>query len=213
MNDQQKLAPLFACSYVLGGSPCSGKSTLAERLSREYHLPYYKADDHMWRHLGQADPQSQPTMSAYAAMSWDQIWSQPVASQVSDVFAYYTEQFPMILEDLLGYYDLGPIIMEGVSFLPEWVFAWGVHDNHALFLVPDKAFQINYYSQREWVQPILATCRDPDQAFANWMERDHHSGLKIIKQAEACGYKTMIVDDKMDTESLFELATAHFGFL
>lgn len=91
MNDHQKLSSLFSCSYVLGGSPCSGKSTLAERLSREYHLPYYKADDHMWRHLGQAGPQSQPTMAAYSALSWNQIWSQPVEGQVADVCAYYTE--------------------------------------------------------------------------------------------------------------------------
>lgn len=46
----------------------------------------------------------------------------------------------MILEDLLSYWDQGPIIMEGVAFLTEVISAWGVGSNQALFLVPSKAF-------------------------------------------------------------------------
>ena len=118
MNEQHKLCLLLKTSFILGGSPCSGKSTLAERLSREFNLPYYKVDDHMWRYLEQADPQSQPTMAAYAKMTWDEIWSQPVDRQVEHVIVYYTEQFPMILDDLQAYAGQGPIIMEGAAFLP-----------------------------------------------------------------------------------------------
>ena len=210
MNDQKRLAALFSCSFVLGGSPCSGKSTLAERLASIYHLPYYKADDHMWRHLNQAEPQLQPTMSAYSAMSWDEIWSQPIDIQVADVFAYYTEQFPMIIKDLMEYYDQGPIIMEGIVFLPELVYAWDVQFNQVLFLIPSKTFQIANYSQRVWVQPILDSCRDPDQAFANWMERDHQCGLEILHQVKTCEYQSIIVDESMDPEKIFELGTAHF---
>ena len=209
-NLRSKLKALFNSCYVLGGSPCSGKSTLAERLSCTYDLPYYKADDHMWRHLNQADPKLQPTMAAYSKMSWDEIWSQPVNKQVKDVFAYYTEQFPMILDDLFEYCDQGPIIMEGIAFLPELVYAWGVPFNRALFLVPSKAFQIGYYAQREWVQPILDSCRDPDQAFASWMERDHQCGLGILQQVKACEYQTVIVDESTNPEKIFELGTAHF---
>lgn len=210
INLRSKLKGLFSSSYVLGGSPCSGKSTLAERFSREYHLPYYKADKHMQRHLDQADPRSQPTMAAYSALSWDEIWSQSVEDQVADVFAYYAEQFPMILEDLLGYCDQGPIIMEGVAFLPELVSAWGVRSNQALFLIPSKGFQIDYYSQRLWIQPILNTCRDPDQAFTNWMERDHRVGLKISQQAESSDYQRIIVDGVRDIDAIYGDVVQHF---
>lgn len=41
------------------------------------------------------------------------------------------------------------------------------------------------------------------------MERVHRSGLEIIQQAEALGYETIIVDDTMDPDRLFALATAH----
>lgn len=31
--------------YILGGSPCSGKSTIAGMLQKEYGFYYYKVDD------------------------------------------------------------------------------------------------------------------------------------------------------------------------
>jgi adenylate kinase family enzyme len=210
MIDQHKLLTLFSSSYVLGGSPCSGKSTLAERLSHENQLPYYKVDDHLWRHLEQSDPESQPTMAAYAAMSWDQIWSQPVESQVADVFAYYTEQFPMVLADLLAYCDQSPIVMEGAAFLPDLIFEWGVRADHAFFLVPSKAFQVENYAQRTWVQPILDSCRNPDQSFANWMERDHRFGLEIFQRAENLGYRTAWVDGSTSIDDIHSSVLTHF---
>ncbi|MBW6467159.1 MAG: hypothetical protein K0B06_11690 [Brevefilum sp.] len=208
--NNEKLHSRFSSSFVLGGSPCSGKSTLAERLSTEHNLPYYRADDHMWRHLEQAQPQAQPTMFAYSKMSWDEMWSQPVNKQVQDVFAYYTEQFPMILADLLGYWDQAPIIMEGAAFLPELLKKSGVRSEHAMFLVPSKRFQLDHYSQRDWIQAIVDSCQDPDQAFANWMERDHRFGQEVIKQAQSLGYQTIVVDGHKDEDALYQQVVEHF---
>ena len=33
--------------YFIGGSPCSGKSTVAESLSDKYDLYYFKVDDYL----------------------------------------------------------------------------------------------------------------------------------------------------------------------
>ncbi len=35
--------------YFIGGSPCSGKSTVARALSARYDLTYFKVDDHLDR--------------------------------------------------------------------------------------------------------------------------------------------------------------------
>ena len=32
---------------IIGGSPCSGKSTAAERIAQEYGAYYFKVDDHL----------------------------------------------------------------------------------------------------------------------------------------------------------------------
>jgi adenylate kinase family enzyme len=209
--NNEKMHSRFSSSFVLGGSPCSGKSTLAERLSTEHKLPYYRADDHMWRHLEQANSREQPTMFAYSKMSWDEMWSQPVNTQVQDVFSYYTEQYSMIMEDLLENWDQGPIIMEGAAFLPELLLKSGVRSEHAMFLVPSKRFQFDHYSQRDWIQAILDSCHDPDQAFANWMERDHRVGLEIIQQAQKMGYRTLVIDGTRDIDHIYSILLEHFS--
>lgn len=33
--------------FYIGGSPCSGKSTVAEALAPRYGLAHFKADDHL----------------------------------------------------------------------------------------------------------------------------------------------------------------------
>ena len=34
-------------TYYIGGSPCRGKSTIAEILSKKYNLHYFKVDDYL----------------------------------------------------------------------------------------------------------------------------------------------------------------------
>jgi len=70
------LQKLFSQAYILGGSPCSGKSTIAEMLSNQYGFHYYKADDQESEHMSRAQPDSQPIMFQYSKMKWDEIWSQ-----------------------------------------------------------------------------------------------------------------------------------------
>lgn len=212
-NKLQKLGALFSSCFVIGGSPCGGKSTLAECLSRDFDIPCYKVDDHEKRHLEEAKPQVQPTMFAYSKMNWDQIWSQPVKVQVLDELKFYNEKFKMILEDLLIYENSRSIIMEGTAFLPLLIHTWGVTAHHAFFLVPTKAFQIEHYSQRPWIKSILESCKNPQQAFENWMERDHLFGQEIIRQAKIYNYQYAIVDQDSDKDVLYAMVKKHFGLV
>lgn len=202
-NSMQKLQSIFSSSFILGGSPCSGKSTIAERLSQDLDMTYYKVDDHIMRHLEKANPQEHPTMAAYGQMSWNEIWSRPVGLQVAEEFSYYTEQFPMILEDLMEFKSINTLIMEGAAFLPSLVHDWGVKPHQVLFMVPTKAFQIDHYSKRPWIDQILKECANPQQAFSNWMERDHLFGLEIIRQAKRFNYPYVIVDGSLSEDALY----------
>ena len=67
MNKQMKITDLktrklFSQAYILGGSPCSGKSTYAERLLADFKLQYYKVDDHERDHSNRSNPSKYPVM-------------------------------------------------------------------------------------------------------------------------------------------------------
>ena len=187
------LRRLFSHAYVLGGSPCSGKSTVAARLVARYGLQVYKVDDYQEAHMAHCTSE-QPTMFRYATMRWDDIWMQPVAQQVDDEFAFYRERFTFILQDLAQMDPARPTLLEGVALLPALMRQCGVDPARVLYMVPTASFQLQHYGQRQWIHDILAQCDDPAQAFANWMARDQQFGREVLRQARACGFPTMVVD-------------------
>lgn len=195
---------LFSHAYILGGSPCSGKSTIAERLSSAYQLPYYKVDDHEKEHADRCRPDRHPVMFRLSRMNWNDIWSRPVALQVQEEIEYYQDRFEMIIEDLEKIDPGRPIILEGVALVPDLIRPYGIAPERAIFMVPTKEFQILHYQQRSWIQHLLQECDDPKQAFENWMLRDHLFGQEVFRQARASNYHTIVVDGKQSIDEQFE---------
>lgn len=202
---------LLSQSYILGGSPCSGKSTLAERLSDEFHLQYYKADDHQEAHTNRCNAGRHPTMYRYSTMTWNEIWMRPVAVQVQEEFAYYREQFEMILQDLEQYEAGKGLILEGAAYLPELLEENRINPERVLFLVPTMEFQLHHYSQRSWIKDILNECENPEQAFENWMMRDQAFGREILCQAGMKNYRTLVVDGSQPLDVLYADIKDWFG--
>jgi 2-phosphoglycerate kinase len=202
---------LFSQAYIIGGSPCSGKSSVAERLVAAHGLRYYKADDHDGEHLQRCQPFQQLVMFKYTKMGWNEIWSQPVAQLLADELAYYCERFPFILDDLRQFALGQPVVLEGAAFLPKLVEALPINRQHVVFMVPTYTFQVGHYSQRSWVQGILSECSNPNQAFEHWMLRDHLFGQEILRQANEYGFPVIQVDGSVDPDEQCETIRRKFG--
>ena len=201
----------FSQAYILGGSPCSGKSTIAERLASQYQFQYYMVDEHESEHTSRCQQDRHPVMFKFSKMNWNDIWLRPVSIQVQDELKYYHERFEMIIQDLEKY-DLGmSTILEGAAFLPNLIKPYGVDPRHVIYIVPTKEFQVHHYQLRPWVQTILNECEDPRQAFDNWMMRDHLFGQEILRQARAFNYQTIVVDGKLGVDEQFEKVRNHLG--
>lgn len=210
MSSGHHLQNLLSSAYIIGGSPCSGKSTVAEMLSAQYGLHYYKADDHDAEHIRRADPDQQPVMFKLSKMDWDELWSRAPEELCTDELTYYCECFPFILEALNRLTDEKLLLLEGAAFLPDLIHQHSVRPENVVYMVPTFEFQIKYYSQRPFLHSILKECRDPEQAFEIWMKRDHLFGLEIIRQANQYGYEVMIVDGSADIQEQFESLRKQF---
>jgi 2-phosphoglycerate kinase len=204
------LEALFSKAYILGGAPCSGKSTIAEMLVAQYGFQYYKADDYDPAHMQRAQPDQQPVMVKISKMSWDQIWSRSPSELLKDELDYYHERFPFILDDLSQLESGKPVILEGAAFLPDLVNQYPVNCRNVAFMVPAMEFQLHHYEQRSWIQGILKECRDPHQAFDNWMKRDTLFGQEVIRQATVHGFQVIVVDGSVNVDAQFERIEIQF---
>lgn len=180
--------------YWIGGSPCAGKSTIAETLADRYDLNYYQCDFWFDAHQRRAQPNEQPLLHRLAGMSCDEIWLPPVAEQVARETAIYTEEFAMILADLQALPRSRPILAEGAALLPAFVVAHLTKQHHAIWITPTPAFQRVHYAQRPWIHDVVRTCSDPTQAFENWMARDEAFAQVVNEQAAALGLPLLVVD-------------------
>jgi 2-phosphoglycerate kinase len=134
-------------TYWIGGSPCSGKSSIAARLAGRFGLQVYSCDDHFPAHQRQADSRQHPNLHSLSMMSWNEIWMRPVDIQVEAVFKVYREEFKMILDDLHSLESGRPILAEGAALLPELLIDL-LHDpTKAVWVVPKPDFQLHIFQR------------------------------------------------------------------
>jgi len=180
----------------MGGSPCSGKSSITEMLADRYGLQPYHVDKALnQRHRERILPAKHPTLHKWATLSWNDLWMQPGEVLLEEAKAAYREHFGMILDDLLALPKSAPVLVEGTALLPDRVFSILQHRHQALWIVPTAAFQRERYAGRgDWVQSILSHCEEPKRAFRNWMDRDVAFAQWVIKRTAALGLDWLQVD-------------------
>lgn len=84
----------------IGGSPCSGKSTIAERISKEFGAHYFKVDDFLDKFVSMAADKGHPACKRSAAMTADEIWLREPSIQCEDEFLIYEEISELVFEHL-----------------------------------------------------------------------------------------------------------------
>jgi 2-phosphoglycerate kinase len=180
----------------IGGSPCSGKSTVAAMIAAARRVAVYSCDAAFDRHTLTGGP----TMRKVAALGIGDRLAQPIETQVDDVLALYREEFPQILQDLADRPDT-PVV-EGAALLPELLAARQVPPQEAVWIVPSEEFQRSHYRRRQWAWPLLAGLNDPEAAFDRWMRRDIRFAELVAEQAHDHGYRVIVTDGSVPAAGL-----------
>ena len=68
--------------YWIGGSPCSGKSTITDRLAATHGMEVYRCDEAYVAHLDLITPEEHPTYHRLAHAACDEVWMRPIPQQV-----------------------------------------------------------------------------------------------------------------------------------
>lgn len=198
-------------TYYIGGSPCSGKSTIAGMLAKKYNLKYFKVDDYLDEYTKEGALQGRPICMKQLEMNSGQIWMREPSLQCQEELLFYDEIFEYILRDLKKISSNSAIITEGAAYLPVLMNKCNIPRNRYFSIIPSKEFQIYHYKQREWVPYVLRECKDKEKAFLNWMERDALFALNIYNQCKMEGFSSIINDGSMEIETLLYILSQHFG--
>lgn len=190
--------------FYIGGSPCSGKSTIAKMIASRYGLYYYKLDDRLEDYMKKAAGALKPRCKSYFAMTPDQIWMRTPKIQFEDEVGIYQEIFEYAMYDIKKLDVSSPVITEGTGFMPDLMKQAGVQTNEYVCIVPTIDFQIEKYSKREWVPYILEGCGDKKIAFDNWMKRDIMFAKYTAETAEKFGYKVMWTDGSVSPDTMLD---------
>ncbi|HYO49274.1 MAG TPA: hypothetical protein VEW94_05430 [Chloroflexia bacterium] len=145
--------------------------------------------------------------------TWDEVWMHPVDFLVAREFAFYREEFEMVMEDLLAKSLSSPILAEGAALLPECVAPLLTRWNQAIWVVPTEHFQRTQYARRDWVKNILRQCRQPNEAWENWMGRDAAFARQVSLDARERQLVVLEIDGSQSIQRNAEIVAKHFGLL
>ena len=171
--------------YMIGGSPCSGKSTIASLLARQYQLLHIKLDDLIEEMMSQASADSQPICLLRQDRNPEEM--------ADEEWRFYEEIFPYVKSYLIKNQNR-PLLVEGAGLLPHLVKELECPTSSYLCLTPTADFQKKHYRQREWVPYVLEGTTNPEQAFENWMQRDILFAQMVRKEAMKLGYSSFVTD-------------------
>ncbi len=197
--------------YYIGGSPCAGKSSVAEILSREYGLYYFKADDFLDVYMQAGAQKGHPICRKTARMNAEQVWMREPLLQCREEFDIYREIFEFVTADLDQIDWKGGVITEGAVYLPELMKQSGIPGSRYISISPTEEFQIIHYRKRDFVPLVLEGCSDQETAFCNWMDRDVLFAREVQRQCHKENYVSAINDGSMEIDELADLVAAHFG--
>lgn len=196
--------------YYIGGSPCSGKSTVAEVIARKYDISYFKVDDFLDGYTEMGEKNKKPICVKQKQMSPEQIWMREAQIQHLEELQYYTEIFEYVMNDINQISNKNGIITEGAAYLPDLIRCCNISPQHYINLTPTPEFQINHFRKRPFVPMVLHGCSDEEKAFMNWMDRDILFANTVRQQSEEMGYKTLINDGMSSIEELVKKVCNHF---
>ena len=178
----------------IGGSACSGKSTVSERLAGELGLSVYHCDDHWYGpadHLARANPEREPFLCLWRDRTRRKEWFlTPPREHAAVMDGAFREEFAMIAADLAV--D-GAGVVEGVSVTPA-VMREVVPRARAVFLISTPAFRRSRYLDRGFARQWLEAYADTAAAFETLMAANDLMAEGWRAEAQAAGYPVVPVD-------------------
>ena len=206
---RQTLAERYAHVLWIGGSPCAGKTSIADALAAAHHGVAYHFDRMEPQHIARSHEATNPELMAFLALDMEQRWLlRPPLEMARNTLASWWARFPLVLEDLRALPPDTPIFAEGPGLFPELVTPLLTSPQQALWLVTTEPFCLLVRQQRGGA--YLETS-DPARSLRNIVARDVLLARHVEREASARGLAWYAVDGGRSLSAMTALAERHFA--
>lgn len=199
--------------YYIGGSPCSGKSIVAEHLVNKYNLYYFKVEDHLEEYTKKGVNKNLPFCLKQGKTNQKETWMKDRVLQAKEEMLFYKEIFPFILEDLSKIETDQDIVAEGTAFLPELIKQHKISRKKYLSITPCREFQTNHVRSRNWFDSSVDARSKDDGTLDKWLDRDCYFANEVNLACKKTGYKSIMNDSEKTMEELIDIVSKHFGLM
>lgn len=198
--------------YFIGGSPGSGKSTIAKMLAKNFNLSYYKLDDYLFKYSKKAAREGRTHSLLAKSLNAEQTWMREPRVQADEEIGIYTEIFQYALNDIEKMGSRKTIIAEGAGFLPQLMVEQNITPSRYICIVPTEDFQRSVFAKRTFLKLFLWGCKNKEAAFENWMTRDVLFAKEVLQQAKLLDYTSILVDGEKTITDNYHVVAKQFRF-
>jgi len=195
--------------YWLGGSPCAGKSSVAELLAVRHGLTHFKCDDHFDRHLAEGTARGFLWSTRVRSADAEAVFLRSPEENLRLAWELYREHAGLICEETGSL--PGPLLVEGAQLQPAELIAHGVRPDQVFYLIPTEEFQRKHYAQRTWAPERVAGTSNPVLALENWMQRDAAYARRIAEEAARFGCPFLWIDGRLGLEAVAARVARHWN--
>ncbi len=208
-QSRQTLAERYAHVRWIGGSPCAGKTSIADALAAAHHGVAYHFDRMEPLHIARSDAATNPELMAFLALDMEQRWLlRPPQEMARNTLASWWARFPLVLDDLRALPTDAPIFAEGPGLFPELVAPLLASPHQALWLVTTEPFCLLVRQRRGGA--YLETS-DPARSLRNIVARDVLLARHVEREASARSLTWYAVDGGRSLSEMATLAEQHFA--
>lgn len=191
--------------YLIGGGPGTGKSTIAQALSKRHGFEVLKADILEGSHRRQAADEKYPVNNYLNNLSDKERPLELIRLSTKQELARHEELFFMLLKELRAM-KFDNLIIEGNSLLPDLVRERFEFPCKAVWLLPTLKFQSSQYIKRDWALDLILESEDPTLMLHNWVRRDYSFNQEVIRRLTKLKLPYLLVDGKKDVNHSIDWA-------
>lgn len=197
----------------IGGTACSGKTTLANMLVQKYHLQLYSRDDHQEDYLKRATPNTHPAL--YTAWqnrtSWETWYRQSPQTLFELSRREDYEAFDFVLEDLGEMPSVPAILVEGIGLYPELLRTVSPPE-HVILLVADAALARKTWEDRYRQTPWLDGYTNPQEIVENFISWTRLCAEYFQDMVSQWGFTCFVSTLETQIPEVFHAIESHLGY-